>query len=181
MSENNERYLIPDERKGEIQNRMRKMLQALVNDTRKPGVFTASSVPEGVAEFVSNHGFCINSVDNVIPNKLYRKSVALDKLRENDPEVPEHVWKMYVAAAHIDDLLNALCQSHCEYRIMDGDSLEGLTAPELTCDNRGNRLVKDDAYMIVTCSNGCKYYINVTADSVLTACAEVFGFVQYKL
>ena len=112
MSKNNERYLIPDERKGDIQNGLR---------------------------------------------------------------------KMYAVAAYIDDLLNALCQSHCEYRIMDSDFLESLTAPELACDNRGNRLVKGDAYMVVTAPNGYSYYINVTADSPLTACAEVFQFIQHKL
>lgn len=112
MSENNERYLIPDERKGDIQNGLRKMC---------------------------------------------------------------------AVAAHIDDLLNFLYRAHCEYRIMNSDFLENLSFPELTCDNRGNRLMKGDAYMIVTAPNGYPYYINVTADSPLTACAEVFQFIQHKL
>ena len=88
---------------------------------------------------------------------------------------------MTMAAGKISELLGGLSHARCEYLIMDAAHLNSPSLSELSCDNRGNRLIEGDAYMIVTCSNGCKYYINVTADSVLTACAEVFQFIQHKL
>lgn len=69
---------------------------------------------------------------------------------------------------------------NCEFYVMDERYYNNLDHPELSADNRGNRLVIGDWYVIVTCSDGYKYYINVSHDSVLTMCAEVFDFIQHK-
>lgn len=92
-----------------------------------------------------------------------------------------HHQKMYAAAQRIDELICDLSGAHCEYRVMDAAYVQTMTFPELTVDNRGNRLFVGDQYMVITCANACKYYVNVTADSVLAACAEVFGFIQHRL
>ena len=67
----------------------------------------------------------------------------------------------------------------CDFYVMDKTYYDSLN-PELVRDNRGNALVIGDWYVIVTCANGYKYFINVTGDSVMTMCAEVFNFIQYK-
>ena len=66
------------------------------------------------------------------------------------------------------------------FYVMDKRYYDNLALPQFSADNRGNRLVIGDWYVIVTCGDGYKYYINVTADSVVTMCAEVFDFLQYK-
>lgn len=107
----------------------------------------------------------------------YYESYILQELNLNN----EHLMRMRLAAKKISEILDWTSKAKCEYIIMNDDYLSKLTFPQLACDNHGTPLLKNDAYMIITCSNGYKYYVNVTADSVLTACAEVFNFVQYKL
>ena len=68
----------------------------------------------------------------------------------------------------------------CEFYIMDNRYYGQLAMPQFSADNRGNPLVVGDWYVIVTCADGWKYYINVTLDSIITMCAEVFAFLQYK-
>lgn len=93
----------------------------------------------------------------------------------------EHKWNMAVTAKKIDSLVNTLSKAHCEYLIVSGAYLDTLEYPSLACDNHGEPIRVGDAYMVITCANGYKYYINVTADSPYTACAEVFKFIQHRL
>ena len=50
----------------------------------------------------------------------------------------------------------------------------------LSHDSKGNPIIPGDWYIVVTCDNDYKYVINVTYDSTITMCAEVFNFIQYK-
>lgn len=93
----------------------------------------------------------------------------------------EPKWNMTVTAAKIDSLLKTLSKARCEYRIMDAAYIGSLDHPSLASDNHGEPLLIGDAYMVITCANGYKYYINVTADSPYAACAEVFNFIQHRL
>ena len=69
----------------------------------------------------------------------------------------------------------------CEYATMTAEYVQGLRFPELVRDSRGNPLIPGDQYMIVTCRDGgYKYYVNVSGDSVVTACAELLNFIQHK-
>lgn len=92
-----------------------------------------------------------------------------------------NVNQMRFAANKITEIIDATSKAKCEYRVMDDEYIGMLAIPQLSQDNHGHCLFAGDAYMIITCSNGYKYYINVTADSVLAACAEVFNFIQNKL
>lgn len=91
----------------------------------------------------------------------------------------EHI--MHHTATGIDAILSATAKARCRYLVMTQEYMAALPFPALCHDNRGNPLLIGDAYMVITCENGHKYYVNVTADSPLTACAETFAFVQYKL
>lgn len=71
------------------------------------------------------------------------------------------------------------CMS-CAFYVMDKGYYSSLAYPQLSADNRGNQLAIGDWYVIITCANGHKYYVNVSHDSVITMCAEVFNFIQYK-
>ena len=86
--------------------------------------------------------------------------------------------------AHAAEMVSLILQHEkgmtCHYFTMTAEYIQGLRFPQLVRDNRGNQLIPGDSYMIVTCSNGYKYYVNVSGDSVVTACAEVFDFIQYK-
>lgn len=87
----------------------------------------------------------------------------------------------HAAAAHLNELLFQCAKAHCVYHVMDREYMSCLAFPQLAHDNHGTHLRIGDEYMIVTCETGYRYYINVTADSPLTACAEVLNFVQYKV
>ena len=93
----------------------------------------------------------------------------------------EHKWNMIFTASQIDSLVNTLSKARCEYLIVDDAYLSTLDHPNLASDNHGEPLLIGDAYMVITCANGYKYYINVTADSPYAACAEVFNFIQHRL
>ena len=93
----------------------------------------------------------------------------------------EHKWSMAVTAKKIDSLVNAMSKAHCEYLIVSGAYLDTLEHPSLASDNHGEPIRVGDAYMVITCANGHKYYIRVTADSPYTACAEVFNYIQHRL
>ena len=67
-----------------------------------------------------------------------------------------------------------------QYFTMTAEYINALPYQQLVRDNRGHALAAGDEYVIVTCSNGYKYYVNVTCDSVVTMCAEVFDFIQSK-
>lgn len=106
----------------------------------------------------------------------YYESYMLEHLKASNKKQTQ----MRLAAKKMSEILDWTSKAKCEYIIMNDDYLSQLAFPQLACDSRGHNLFKGDEYMIITCSNGCKYYVNVTADSVLTACAEVFNFIQYK-
>lgn len=93
----------------------------------------------------------------------------------------EHKWNMIFTASQISSLIDMLSKAKCEYLVMDEAYIASLEYPDLASDNHGDPLCLGDAYMVITCANGYKYYINVTADSPYAACAEVFNFIQHRL
>lgn len=93
---------------------------------------------------------------------------------------PKDIWKYRFAAMHMTDILIKEKNMGCVFVVMDDDYLNALECPELVRDSRGNRLFVGDWYVVIVCNNGYRYYVNVTADSVITMCAEVFGFIQNK-
>lgn len=86
------------------------------------------------------------------------------------------VW----AAARLDELLYGAAKAHCEYMVMTEDYIKELIFPELVRDARGNLLIPGDQYMVMIASNGYKYYVNVSGDSLLTACAEAMNLACRK-
>lgn len=106
-----------------------------------------------------------------------RKGNNMDKFTHLD----KHTQQMLIAAKHMSALLSDIARAGCVYMIMDEAYLARLRYPELVRDSRGNRLILGNQYMTVICPNGYQYYINVTGDSVLTACDEVFHFISGKL
>ena len=68
----------------------------------------------------------------------------------------------------------------CYLTKMTQDYIDRLDFPELIRDNHGGRLLPGTLYVIVTCPNDYRYYVNVSGDSVLTMCAEVLNFIQGK-
>ena len=92
----------------------------------------------------------------------------------------KHTQNLHFAAHQIDALTQRTSGAHCRYFVMDDEYLSNLAYPELSRDNNGNRLMAGDQYMIITCANGYLYYVNISGDSVLTACAEVFQLIQNK-
>ncbi len=84
------------------------------------------------------------------------------------------------AARDVSRILEREKHMKCEFIIMNDEYYENLACPEFSKDNRGNVLCVGNWYVIVHCSNGHLYYVNVTCDSVLAMCEEVFFFVQRK-
>lgn len=84
------------------------------------------------------------------------------------------------AAQNMSQILSSAKGMTCSFYVMDERYYKNLAYPELSSDNRGNKLIIGDWYVIVRCSNGYLYYINVSHDSIVTMCAEVFSFIQNK-
>ena len=95
-------------------------------------------------------------------------------------DVPANYLPYMNAADQMSLILQSEKGMSCRFYIMDEAYYGDLAFPQLSADNRGHRLTIGDWYVIVTCSNGHKYYVNVTWDSVVTMCAEVFDFIQCK-
>ena len=93
----------------------------------------------------------------------------------------KHTSNLHFAAAQIDELILRTSGARCGYRVMDDEYIAALPYPQLVRDNNGNPLIPGDRYMIITCANGYRYHVNISGDSVLTACAEVFQFISGKL
>ena len=93
----------------------------------------------------------------------------------------KHTQNLTFAAQHIDTLIQRTSGARCRYIVMDDQYMSDLACVQLACDNNGNRLVTGNEYMIITCANGYRYYVDITWDSVLTACSEVFRFISSKL
>ena len=96
-------------------------------------------------------------------------------------EYDEHAANLHCAAAYIDALIKRTSGAHCRYFVMNDEYMSGIRYPELVRDNNGNRLITGEQYMVITCANGYMYYVNISGDSVLTACAETFQFISGKL
>lgn len=94
--------------------------------------------------------------------------------------IPMNVLPYMNAAENISCILQREKGMTSVFYVMDNRYYKNLALPQFSADNRGHQLVVGDWYVIVTCGDGYKYYINVTADSVVTMCAEVFDFLQYK-
>lgn len=84
------------------------------------------------------------------------------------------------AAERMDNILRECGDKSCGFFVMDEETMARYEIFDNVRDNRGNRIVVGDWYVVVRCGNGYRYYINVTHDSVITMCAEVFSFLQYK-
>lgn len=97
----------------------------------------------------------------------------------NDQNI--HQMMMQFAAQSISEIMQRTSGAKCAYLVMDEAYMSSLAMPQYSADNRGHRLMVGDQYMVITCANGYPYYVNVSADSVMAACAEVFSFAQYKL
>lgn len=95
---------------------------------------------------------------------------------ERDP----YLIRMHNAANQLDILLQQSSNARCEFFIMDEEHINSFTYPELVRCSRGNRLFVGHWYMILTAPNGYNYYVNVTGDSVLTACADTLNFASTK-
>lgn len=89
-------------------------------------------------------------------------------------------YRKNVACDNMAMILMANKHMYCCFQTIDEDYINSFTFPDLIRDNRGNHLIPGDEYVIVTCQNGYRYHINVTGDSVVTMCAEVFDFIQNK-
>ena len=103
-----------------------------------------------------------------------------DKLGTPCIQLPMNALPYMNSAENISCILQREKGMTCVFYVMDKRYYENLALPQFSADNRGHQLVVGDWYVIVTCGNGYKYYINVTADSVVSMCAEVFDFLQYK-
>lgn len=95
-------------------------------------------------------------------------------------EIPQNYLPYMNAADNMSLILQHEKSMSCCFYVMDKAYYGNLAYPQLSADNRGHALVIGDWYVIVTCSNGYKYYINVSGDSVVTMCAETFDFIQNK-
>lgn len=82
------------------------------------------------------------------------------------------------------NLILAAKNMTCDLVLMDGDTYrnavdvggrvkEGAVLP-------WGRLVLGDWYVVVTCVNGYKYYVNVSFDSSVWMCAEVLNCIANK-
>ena len=116
--------------------------------------------------------------------EFVRQSIIQDvknHIFEGAIEYDEHAENLHFAAHQIDELIQRTSGAHCRYFVMDDEYMSNLAYPELSRDNNGNQLIPGDQYMVITCANGYKYYVNISGDSVLTACAETFQFISGKL
>ena len=61
--------------------------------------------------------------------------------------------------------------AHSTYIVMTDDYFKSFRFPQLLHDTRDNRLLVGDEYIVITCANGYAYYVNITMDSAIAACA----------
>ena len=91
-----------------------------------------------------------------------------------------HIDKLDKAIRNISDILKNNGFKGCNlYQFTDND-LKHYSFPELAIDSNGSRLIPGEWYVFIRCNNDYRYCINVTGLSVLSACAEVLNFIQYK-
>lgn len=112
-------------------------------------------------------GVSVATIDDQKPGK------PVVTIRENFLSYRHATQNMSLILSHAKDMT-------CTFYVMDEQYYKNLAYPELSCDNRGNRLMVGDWYVIVRCSNGYLYYVNVSHDSIVTMCAEVFSYIQNK-
>lgn len=87
-----------------------------------------------------------------------------------------HIDKLDLAIRDISDILRNNGFKSCEVLRWE-ESAPNMIALH---DHNGCNLNPEDTYVVITCENDYHYYINITGSSVLSACAEVLSFIQYK-
>ena len=91
-----------------------------------------------------------------------------------------HIDKLDLAIRDISDILRNNGFKGCNLYQMEEAELKHYSFPELAVDSNGSRLIAGEWYVVVRCNNDYRYLINVHGLSVLSACAEVLNFIQYK-
>ena len=92
----------------------------------------------------------------------------------------KHFEKLHLAISDISDILKSNGFKGCNLYQMEEAELKRYSFPELAVDSNGSRLHVGEWYVVVRCENDYRYLINVDGLSVLSACAEVLNFIQYK-
>jgi hypothetical protein len=88
--------------------------------------------------------------------------------------------RLVYAFSRISDFIQNHGFKGCHVHKWERSDFDQFQFPELIRDNHGNILFPGELYVIVTCENDHRYYVNITGLSVLSACAEVLNFIQYK-
>lgn len=91
-----------------------------------------------------------------------------------------HIDKLDLAIRDISDILKNNGFKGCNLYQMEEAELKRYSFPELAVDSNGSRLIPGEWYVVIRCNNDYRYLVNVTGLSVLSACAEVLTFIQYK-
>lgn len=103
-----------------------------------------------------------------------------DKPGKSFIEVSNNILSYMNAAKNMSSILEREKYMSCRFYVMDKGYINNLAYPEMSADNHGDRLRIGKWYVIVKCANGHLYYVDVTEDSVVTMCVEVFDFIQHK-
>ena len=93
----------------------------------------------------------------------------------------EKIAAMTTVALQLSNVLNVTSGAHCEYKAMTVTDIVHLLPHIMHTDNNNYPLRVGREYMIIICPNGYRYYVDVTYDSPLTACAETISFAAKKL
>ena len=91
-----------------------------------------------------------------------------------------HFMRVDNAMRYLSQILHDNGFKGCHLYQWEKDDFKKFSFPDLLCDQKGNRLIPGDWYVIIRCVNDYLYFVNVSGDSVLTACAEVLIFAQNK-
>lgn len=91
-----------------------------------------------------------------------------------------HIDKLDLAIRDISDILKNNSFKGCNLYQMEEAELKRYSFPELAVDSNDSRLIPGEWYVVIRCNNDYRYLVNVTGLSVLSACAEVLNFIQYK-
>lgn len=102
-------------------------------------------------------------------------------IRQKGHTMEKHLEYLRAVTDHIDAIFRSTSGARCACQLMDETYIAALKYPTLTRDNHGAMLRPGSLYMVITCANGYAYYVDVTGDSILTACAEVMTFASSKL
>lgn len=92
----------------------------------------------------------------------------------------DYYIKKHVTCDDISRILLREKGMYAAFFIMTEEYIHSFAFPELVSDHKGYKLIPNDEYVIITCSNNYRYHINVTGNSIASMCAEVFNFIQNK-